>query len=107
VRLLVERLASIRSRIRDLLDIRGEVVEALRAHEESVDRPEQRGLAAAILTDEERDPASKRDIDSARKSGNVEGIFCWIDLSCRLSIRWRNGAAVRRGGATFRLVFME
>ena len=66
------------------------------------DRFEQRGLAAAVFADEERDLAAKRQIDPVREGADVERIAGRIDLlrQARDSVEERRAQACP--GATAR-----
>ena len=135
------------AQVRDLLEVGGEIVEALGAHEKALgdlrapgqakglgqrrtggegcgvmiavsalgiepaglgNRLEEGGLAAAVFTNEKRDPASKGEIDSAGEALDVEGILSSDpSVSGRLATLRRNGAPMAcvpaRDARAFRL----
>jgi hypothetical protein len=56
-------------------------------------RFKQRGLAAAVLTNEERDPASKSEVDSMQEGADIERVFRLIDLF------WQARDSLKKRGA--------
>lgn len=91
VRLAMQRASTVCTQRRaDLLDVRREIVEALRAMLIAVpafgvepaalgQRFEQRGLATAILADEERDSRPQRQVDPIRERRDREWEGCVVD----------------------------